>query len=292
MKKLVLVYNPVSGHAAMPKRLDPLIAAIQERGMIVVPYRTQKGENAGFGAFIRSVEPDGIIAAGGDGTLHIVINLMMKHDIHLPLGIIGSGTSNDFATYLGITGDLGGYLDTIAAGRTRAVDLGLVDSKYFVNVASAGCMTGIAHEVDARFKNRLGKLAYYIKGVSELPKFRPLPFHIRADGDAFDVSAYFFVVVNSAVVGSMRHISDTIKVDDGLLDLLAVQSTNARELIAISRNLFTGQPVDHFSSILHLQAEAFHISSTVPMQGDLDGEAGPDLPMKIETIPQAIRIYC
>ena len=159
MKRLVLAYNPVSGHAAFKKKLDWIIKEFQKRSCIIIPYRTLR-HNHHFAEFVRDVEPAGIIAAGGDGTVHEIVNLVVKNDLRLPVGIIGSGTSNDFATYLHINDDYDAYFDAIAAGSTRRVDLGRVGDEYIINVASAGMLTGIAHEVPSRLKNALGKLAY------------------------------------------------------------------------------------------------------------------------------------
>ena len=114
MRKIVLAYNPVSGHAVFKKKLDWIISQFQQRGIALMPYRTRPDAMDDFADFVRSLEPEGIIAAGGDGTVHIVANLMQHGKIDLPLGIIGSGTSNDFATYLGINTDLTSYIDIIA----------------------------------------------------------------------------------------------------------------------------------------------------------------------------------
>ena len=141
MREFILFYNPVSGHAAFKKKLDWMIDAFQKRNMILIPYRTQKEGNQDFIEFVREIQPEGLVAAGGDGTVHEMVNLMMHHDLNLPLAIVGSGTSNDFATYLHINEDMERYFDRIAAGTTRRIDLGRVGKTYFINVASAGSMT-------------------------------------------------------------------------------------------------------------------------------------------------------
>ncbi|MBQ5651100.1 MAG: acylglycerol kinase family protein, partial [Selenomonadaceae bacterium] len=97
MKKIVLVYNPVSGKAKFKRSLDNIIGKLQRRGCMVIPYRTTP-ENKDLAEFIRQAEPEGVIAAGGDGTVHEVVNLVMHEGFDVPVGIIGSGTSNDFAT--------------------------------------------------------------------------------------------------------------------------------------------------------------------------------------------------
>jgi YegS/Rv2252/BmrU family lipid kinase len=292
LKKLVLFYNPVSGHAAFKNKLDWIVEAFQRRGILLMLYRTKREGNEDFATFVREVEPDGILAAGGDGTVHECVNILMKNQIDLPMGIIGSGTSNDFATYLKINEDMETYFDRIAAGQVQRVDLGRVGDEYFINVASAGMMTSIAHEVDARLKNAMGKMAYYIKGIGELPKFRSVPLSIDADGRHYDIEAFLFVVINSSVVGSMKNVAENVSVTDGKLDLLAVSKCGIPKLVTVTADLVSGKPISEKEYILHLQASRFRVSTTEVLESDLDGEAGPNLPLTIETVPAAIAVYC
>ena len=288
----MLFYNPVSGHAAFKNKLDWIVEAFQRRGILVVFYRTRREGNEAFIPFVREVNPDGLLVAGGDGTVHEIVNLMMKGSLDLPLGIIGSGTSNDFATYLGVNTDLEAYLDTIAAGRTRRVDLGLMDGAYFINVASGGAMACIAHEVNARIKNSLGKMAYYLKGIGELPKFRYFPLKIEADGAHYELETFLFVIINSPVVGSMKNVANGVAVDDGKLDLLSIGKCSIPKLMSITADLIAGKPVSEREDVLHVQAKHFHIESGIPVESDIDGECGPMLPLTIETVPRAVAIYC
>lgn len=288
----MLFYNPVSGHAAFKNKLDWIVEAFQRRGILVVFYRTRREGNEAFIPFVQEIQPDGLLVAGGDGTVHEIVNLMMKGNLNLPLGIIGSGTSNDFATYLGVNTDLEAYLDTIAAGRTRRVDLGLMDGTYFINVASGGAMACIAHEVNARIKNSLGKMAYYLKGIGELPKFRYFPLKIEADGAHYELETFLFVIINSPVVGSMKNVANGVAVDDGKLDLLSIGKCSIPKLMSITADLIAGKPVSEREDVLHVRAKHFRIESGIPVESDIDGECGPMLPLTIETVPRAVAIYC
>ena len=292
MRKFVLFYNPVSGSAAFKGKLDMMVEAFQRRGALLIPYRTKAGGNEGLVDFVREVLPHGIIAAGGDGTVHEAANLIMKGRLNLPLGIIGSGTSNDFATYLGINEDLESYFDAIVEGRTRRCDLGLVGKEYFINVASAGMMTSIAHEVAPRLKNALGKNAYYLKGLGELAKFRSWKLAVTADEQEHELEAFLFIIINSSTVGSMKHVADGVQVDDGLLDFLAVQKTGVPQLMALGKDLLAGKPVSSREGVLHLQAKCFTVKAEEELQSDLDGEAGPMLPLTVETVHKALEVYC
>ena len=288
----MLFYNPVSGHAAFKNKLDWMVEAFQRRGILVVFYRTRKEGNEAFIPFVREVNPDGLLVAGGDGTVHEIVNLMMRGHLDLPLGIIGSGTSNDFATYLGVNADLEAYLDTIVSGRLRRVDLGLVDGTYFINVASGGAMACIAHEVNVRINNSLGKMAYYLKGIGDLPKFRYFPLKIEADGAHYELETFLFVIINSPVVGSMKNVARGVAVDDGKLDLLSIGKCSIPKLMSITADLIAGKPVSERENVLHVQAKSFCIESGIPVESDIDGECGPMLPLTIETVPRAVAIYC
>lgn len=288
----MLFYNPVSGHAAFKNKLDWMVEAFQRRGILVGFYRTRKEGNEAFIPFVREVNPDGLLVAGGDGTVHEIVNLMMRGHLDLPLGIIGSGTSNDFATYLGVNADLEAYLDTIVSGRSRRVDLGLVDGTYFINVASGGAMACIAHEVNVRIKNSLGKMAYYLKGIGDLPKFRYFPLKIEADGAHYELETFLFVIINSPVVGSMKNVARGVAVDDGKLDLLSIGKCSIPKLMSITADLIAGKPVSERENVLHVQAKSFCIESGISVESDIDGECGPMLPLTIETVPRAVAIYC
>ena len=292
MKKILLVYNPVSGVATFKKNLDEIIEKFQRQKILLTLYRTRAGNFSDeFIECVKISEVDGVIAAGGDGTLHTVINYLKKAEINLPVGIIGRGTSNDFATALEI--DAEKTVAAIAENKIRPVDLGFVNGKeYFINVASAGALTAIAHEVDARQKNSLGKIAYYIHGIGEIPKFKSVPLKISADGENFEFDAFFFLVLNSSAVAGLKKITDAAKVDDGKLDFLALKKSNPRNLISLAQKILSGKCVDDDENIFHIQAKNFEINSPEKLISDLDGEMGDFLPLKVETIPHALNFFC
>ncbi|MBR1760154.1 MAG: YegS/Rv2252/BmrU family lipid kinase [Schwartzia sp.] len=291
MKRYVLVYNPVSGHATFRHSLDTIIEAFQRRQTMLVPYRTSPGDNLRMADFIREAEPEGVLAAGGDGTLHEVVNVLMKGGLSLPIGIIGSGTSNDFATYLGVNSDLEAYFDCIVDDISRPVDVGCANGEYFINVASAGALTSVAHEVNVRLKHTLGKMAYYLRGLGEIPKLHTLHLHIKADGTEIATGAYLFVIVNSSVAGSMQNVAVDARIDDGKLDLLVAKDVSLPEFMALAKDVVSGTIKPDEKNLLHMQAKSFVVEADEPAESDLDGERGPALPLCVETIKHAVRVY-
>ena len=222
--------------------------------------------------------------------MHEVVNVVVREKLAIPLAIIGSGTSNDFATYLGLADGLEAYIERILAHKTMRVDLGRIGEAYFINVASAGVMTNIAHEVDVRLKNALGKMAYYLKGISELPKFRSVKFSIEADGEKREEEGFLFVIANSGVVGSFNNVAAHASIDDGKLDLLLVKKCSLPELVALTAEIVAGRGISE-KNVLYLQASEFHIEADAPLLSDVDGEQGPPLPMHVEVMPRAIELF-
>lgn len=290
MKKILLVYNPVSGHAAFKNRLDVVIESFQRHGIFLSIYRTCADDNKSFVECVNLSGAEGIIAAGGDGTLHAVINWLKKNLIDLPVGVIDSGTSNDFAAHLNITDEK--LLDAVTAGRTRPVDLGLANgTEYFINVASAGVFTSIAHEVDSRLKNFLGKSAYYLRGLSEIKNFKTVPLDITADGESYSIDAFLFLILNSPSVAGFKKISDSAQIDDGKLDLLALKKCSVSNLVTLAKKILAGESIQDDENIFSLQAKTFNINSSIELVSDLDGEAGCPLPLKIKTLKHAINFF-
>ncbi len=291
MKKMILVYNPVSGDASFKNKLDMMINKFQQRGCMLLLYRTERDNSRSFGEFLRAANADGVIVSGGDGTLHEIINLLLKEGVDLPVGIMPNGTSNDFASFMGLADDLDLYIDTIVAGHSVPVDLGRVGSEYFINVASAGMLTSVAHEVDVRLKNAFGKMAYYLRGIGELPRFRALQLQIEADGEVFEERAFLFVVVNSSIVGSLKNVAVDAKVNDGKLDMVLLQHCSLPELMTVIAQILAGKSMNNTKNVRYLQAEKFVISCAEELGSDLDGERGPQLPLAIETLPGRLRLF-
>lgn len=291
MKKFVLVYNPVSGDALFKYKLDEIIAKFYANNCIIIPYRTQRENKVTFLAFLESVDVEGIVISGGDGTVHEIINIMIANEIRLPIGIIASGTSNDFASFLGLDEDLDAYIGVIARGIVHPIDIGKIGDQYFFNVASAGVLTSVAHKVDAGLKNAIGKMAYYLKGLGELPSFHGLDMTIRADQKVMKERVFLFLIVNSGTVGSLKNIATKAKVDDGKLDMIIVKQCGIPELMALAAEIVAGKNITKSKNVIYLQATNIKIECTEALESDLDGELGPELPLEITTLKGKLDLF-
>jgi diacylglycerol kinase (ATP) len=119
---------------------------------------------------------DFVAVGGGDGTLNAAALGVIERG--LPLGVIPMGTANDLARTLGIPTDLDEAARIIAEGRTRRIDLGLVNGEPFFNVASIGLSAELAQELTREIKRRYGRLGYGIVALKVLLRAPPLPARI------------------------------------------------------------------------------------------------------------------
>ena len=158
-------------------------------------------------------------------------------------------------------------------------------------MASAGVFTSIAHEVDSRLKNFLGKSAYYLRGLGELKNFKTVPLEIVADGRNYSIDAFLFLILNSPSVAGFKKISDVAQIDDGKLDLLALKKCSPPALINLAKKILAGESIQSDENIFSLQAATFEIKSSTELTSDLDGEIGDLLPLEVETIKHAINFF-
>lgn len=291
MKKLILVYNPVSGDAFFKYRLDDIIEKFLQHHCVIIPFRTSKDNLAMLASLVGSIAADGVVVAGGDGTVSQVINILLQQNVELPVGIIPSGTSNDFASYTGLGEDLDSYIAAIAQGAVVPVDVGQINGQYFLNVASAGLLTSVAHSVDSALKNILGKIAYYLKGLGELPHFRSLKMTIRADGQVIEEELFLFLILNSGTVGSIANLIPA-RIDDGKLDLLIVKQCGIPELMTLLISLLTSKNPAQHRSVIYLQARHIAIACSETVESDVDGELGPNLPLEITAVSGKLKLFC
>ncbi|MDD2422550.1 MAG: YegS/Rv2252/BmrU family lipid kinase [Heliobacteriaceae bacterium] len=297
-KRLKLIYNPAAGRGKVQKNLDQVINVLQTGGWQVVVYRTggSPEETAGEAERACTEGCTAVVAAGGDGTFHQVVNGLMRvvanGQVPPALGLIPAGTANDFANNVRIPGDIGESCRVIVRGKTRSVDVGRLDRHCFFNVAAGGLTTDISYKVNPRIKNRLGKLAYYLKSVELLPQFRPFSLRITLlNGElVYDGQTLLFLVLNSKGAGGFPLIAPQAQINDGLLDLVVFRLCKAHEFVSLFLRVLRGEHV-HSPLVTYRQAPGFVVNGPPELETDLDGEMGPPFPWTVGVYPAALRVF-
>ncbi|MDZ5252225.1 YegS/Rv2252/BmrU family lipid kinase [Clostridium sp. LIBA-8841] len=288
MKKVRFIYNPYSGENAILKELDKIITMHQEKGYTIVPYRIQRGVDVTQALDIVDSTYEYILIAGGDGTIDTVVNAMKRKNIDIPIGIIPVGTANDFAKHLGMPQDAGACVEQILDSHAVGVDLGKVNDNYFVNVLSTGLFTDVSQKTDTNLKNTIGKLAYYLKGLEELPNFRKLDVKITANGTVFDEPIYLMLVFNGQTAGNFK-LATKAKVQDGFLDVVVFKACHIPEIIPMFIKVLKGEHLDD-PRIEYIKTDELLIESNEEIVTDIDGERGPDFPLRVQCVKDGIQV--
>lgn len=290
MKKIKLIYNPYSGDRSFKNKLDLVIEKFQNSDYTVIPFRI--GSKEGFQKALDDIDNDyhAVCVSGGDGTINSVVNLMQQKSVSVPIGIFPSGTSNDFSNYLGISRDINKCCDIILKGNIKAIDAGKVNDMYFVNVCSAGLLTDVAYKTDANMKNALGKIAYYIKGIEEIPFISPLKMKMTYEGNTIEDKLYLVLVLNSSSAGGFMKLAPKASIDDGVMDVVAIKSTSIPNLLGVFLKILRGEHV-YDSNIYHFQTNDLIIDCEEKCETDIDGEKGPNFPLAIKVIKKVLKVY-
>lgn len=288
--KVLLIYNPVSGNRVFVNYLDYVIDRFQQKGLQIVPYRMDHQKSLyDILSQIDENEYKKILVAGGDGTINQVVNGLLQCNINLPLSIFPVGTANDYAQYFNLPKTVEEMTEIALRDNYTYCDVGLVNDKYFINVASLGFLIDISQKTDPRFKNNLGVLAYYLKGIEELPNLKPINVSVMSKEFQFHDEIYFMLIMNGKSAGGFKKIASLASMSDGLLDVLIFKKCPIYELMPLMLKVVNGE---HFDSpyVIYFQTDALTVDCDRQVGTDLDGEKGASFPLVIKAIPRKLKI--
>ncbi|MFN2341076.1 MAG: diacylglycerol kinase family protein [Halanaerobium sp.] len=292
-KKVKLIYNPAAGDKSFNSYLDNFLKQFQAAGFKVDIYRSMKPGDFGAGLDDLDQSYQAVIVAGGDGSASEMVDLLQKKEIDLPLGIIPAGTANDFASFLGMTQNIENSVKRILDWNIKEIDVGKVNDRYFLNVCVGGIISQIAHGTETEMKNRLGKVAYYLQGLRELPNIKSMQLEIETSKKTINGDFLGFFIFNSKDAGGFKNIAKLASIDDGLFDLLAVKTGNILKLSSAAADLFNGKDIKN-ENLIYLQDSYFKITMKNNGQEyhcDIDGDKGPAFPLEIKLIPSAQKVF-
>lgn len=289
MKKVKFIYNPYSGESTIISNIDKVIKINQKYGYEVVPYRISHGY--GMDKAFDNIDDtySYVLVAGGDGTVDNAVNCMKKLNINLPIAILPVGTANDFAKFIGMPGDIETACERILKSKPKKLDLGKINDKYFINVASTGLFTDVSQKTDINLKNTIGKLAYYLKGIEQLPNLRKLKIKVSSEEHIFDDHMYLMLVFNGQTAGNLKF-AYKAKVDDGMLDVLIVKAGMIKDMISLFIKMLKGEHLEDAAGLVYFKTNRLQVECHEDIVTDIDGEKGPDFPLVIECVKEGFEV--
>jgi len=285
-KKVQLILN---GKAAGNDTLRAAVSRQQAIGhTIEVRVTSEKGDARRFAS--ETGEVDLLIAAGGDGTLNEVVHGLMD----LPeasrsvLGMVPLGTANDFATACGIARDPEQALALCLEGRAVPVDVGKANEHWFLNAASIGFGAEITATTPPELKHLLGPAAYAVMGAILAMNVHHYRGRLTLPNREITGSGPVAIVGNGRQAGGGVQVTPRARIDDGLLDVLAVRNIPAMALLTAARELQELSPDGEYISYWQTPWAEAHTEEAIPV--NLDGEPMQFSSVRYEAVPRAIRL--
>lgn len=240
-----------------------------------------------------------VVAAGGDGTLHLVVNGLMEvgrsADDRPALGVLPLGTGNDFARTLGFPlGDVAACLACLGTGPRRPLDVIRYSHEdqrgYAINACAGGFSGALGETLTDELKASWGPLAYLVGAVKTLPDLTDYHTAISWDGGPSErMDAFNVVVANGRTAAGGRPVAPRANPEDGLLDVVVVRSGTGLDLVRLAARVVAGDYLADDQIVFH-RVRHVRIESTPGMWFNVDGELRTNEPVEFEAVPGALNV--
>jgi len=304
MAGTLVIINPRSANGRAGRNRHQIEQALRAR----LPYPfdvafTERQSHATQLAREAAERCERIVVLGGDGTLNEVVNGLVERDVlfnpSLALGVIRYGTGGDFARGLGIPAKLDGAIDRLAGGAIREVDVDKVTYRtpdgekhvrYFINEAEIGMGAAVCEAVNRHSKGLGGSISFMRAILSTMLGYRDQTVRMSFGGAPAET---FFVnnvwLANGAFSGGGIRSAPRARLDDGLLDVVIVQSSNAFQKLLGLPALRSGAFVKS-KNVEYRTASRVEAESDAPVPIEVEGEPIGTLPATFEVIGPRLRV--
>lgn len=294
-KRIVVAINPNASFSRTRAVGPTVVAALRARGHLVVPLSAPDYE--GLVRVVRSAleaPSDALVVVGGDGMVNLGVNLVAGTGV--PLGIVPTGTGNDFATGIGIPS---GDPDAAIAVLTRALDAGprVIDAarvtggddpeRWFAGVLSAGFDAAVNDRAN-RMRRPRGASRYVLALIAELATLKTRHYVLEIDGERLEVDSCLLSVANNTTIGGGMRIAPDALLDDGLLDVFIVAPVSRTRFIRLFPKVFSGTHAG--LAVVEFRRGRRVTVSSPGVVGYADGERFGELPLTVEVVPGALSV--
>jgi YegS/Rv2252/BmrU family lipid kinase len=283
---LALLVNPHSAHGRALKLLPRVERALDERR---VEFRVERTRDLGHGveAALSAADAGEVpVVLSGDGLIGAIGGALAGHE--MPLGILPGGRGNDLARVLGIPEEPEAAVATVAAGRTRRIDVGEANGRRFLGIASIG-FDSEANKRANETRWLRGNLVYAYAGVRTMFGWKAGRFAIRIGDEQRRFSGYSISVANSRAFGGGMFIAPDADLEDGEFDVVVVGEVSKLRFLVNLPKVFKGTHVEE-DEVRVFRAPRLELDASRPFPVYADGEHLTDLPVALRLLPRALSV--
>jgi len=282
--RLQLVVNPVAGGGRANKLLPTVQRALADHDLLVTPTTSLNHADELTAAAISDDRV--VVAMGGDGLVGRVAGTVAELDGLM--AVVPGGRGNDFARVIGIPKDVVSACALIPHAVETAVDLGYVEDRAFVGIASVGFDSEVQERV-LRTKVPLGEAVYLYGALATIRAWRPARFTYAIDGVEGEVTGWSVVVANTGMYGGGMHIAPSASVTDGALEVVTISECSRRHFLRVLPRVFKGTHVSDPVVGVH-RGVRVELEADRPFRVFADGDPIGSLPCTITVKPSALRL--
>ena len=284
-----LVINPVSGQGKGVTVGTYVAGFLQQRSInyTIVTGKSSVSLLDHLQTFIdKNPQCKGVIAVGGDGLLHILLQRIVPAQI--PFTLIPAGTGNDFVRTLGWDlQEIDEQLNSVLTTEPSAIDLGLVDGEWFGAILSTG-FDSVVNEKANTMQWPKGPMKYNAAIAIELPRFKPRHYEITLDDRTMSTEAMLIAVSNGRSYGGGMLVCPNASISDGYFDVMVLHPVTKLEFLKVFPKVFAGTHVTH-PAVEIVRSKTVRIESKAVAYAD--GERIGQLPVVAECINRAVQTW-
>lgn len=293
MKKMLFILNPNAGQRKANKYLADILAIFNGADYEVSVFVTSGQGQAKEMAKGKAGEVDLIVCCGGDGTYNETMAGLLESGEDIPIGYIPAGSTNDFASSLGLPTDPLEAAKAIAYGNVQYYDVGSFGGRYFAYVASFGAFTRASYATPQSIKNSLGHMAYLLEGIQELSQIKTHHLRFETGEEVIEDDFLFGAICNSTSLGGILKLDPSVvDMQDGKFELILVRAPkDIMELTACLQAVQTKKY--NCKMITFLNAGDLRVIAPEEMPWTIDGEKEEGRwAIEVKNLQQAIGIMC
>ena len=282
MKEHILyILNPISGSGVDRDAIYKSLEKIAGDSPLEVFETNGKNDSERIKDKIQTDKPKMIWIGGGDGTIRMVASAIQDFDI--PLAIIPIGSANGLAKCL-IIDDLEDAFRAIKSGNIRKLDALNINNEICLHMSDFGFNAGIIKKFEQEESER-GMMAYFRSSLKQFQEMKPYSFQIQINGEEIRTQAKMLIIANGDQYGTGAIINPAGKLDDGKMEIIALNPDGIDQMAEISVAMFRGN-LDESESVKIWSGKEATISNPDGADFQIDGEVMPDTE-KIEVICEA-----
>jgi YegS/Rv2252/BmrU family lipid kinase len=287
-KPALLLANPAAGGGRTSHLLTEARSALDAAGVEHRLVLTEGIEHGRKEAAEAAADGSRVLVMSGDGLIGQVGGVLAGSGA--ALGIVPGGRGNDLARVLGIPTGIPEAAALIAAGHTRAIDVGEVNGARFLCIASCG-FDSEANRIANEAKRVKGPLVYAYAALRALAAWRPVRFTLTADDgrERWELTGYTVAAANSRAYGGGMFIAPDAELDDGLLDVVSIAAVSKRRFLQGLPAVFRGEHVSRPEVEVRRCAE-LRIEADRPLTVYADGDPIAELPATVRLLPRALHV--